>query len=235
MEYRNAHILKGLVEEYIRTGQPVGSTRLVELLRSDVSSATIRSILRDLEEAGYVLQPHTSAGRTPTDKGYRYYIDHLAFRQPNPQQVQQLAVQLQEYQQQYERPARACAKLLASLARAIAVSRWMRQGDTFEAGLGSFAEYGDESVPAAVREVSALLDDIDDYVERFAQEGEAHVDVFIGEENPVLSAQHISVLVRTALLPHGERAVLLIVGPKRMQYKRNVALLNTMASIIENP
>src|SRR3989344_201546 len=69
LDYRHAHLLKGLVEEYIATGKPVGSEKLLEVLDVSVSSATVRSVLRDLEEEGYVTQPHTSAGRIPTDKG----------------------------------------------------------------------------------------------------------------------------------------------------------------------
>jgi heat-inducible transcriptional repressor len=74
---RAAQILAALVAEYIDTGEPVGSTRLATLSGLAVSSATVRNTLGELEELGYLQQPHTSAGRIPTDRGYRFYVDQL--------------------------------------------------------------------------------------------------------------------------------------------------------------
>ena len=74
---RAAQILVALVAEYIDTAEPVGSARLAKICRINVSSATIRNILAELEEHGYLQQPHTSAGRIPTDRGYRFYVDQL--------------------------------------------------------------------------------------------------------------------------------------------------------------
>ena len=74
---RAARILVALVGEYIHTGEPVGSARLAQSAGLSVSSATVRSTLAELEELGYLQQPHTSAGRVPTDRGYRFYVDQL--------------------------------------------------------------------------------------------------------------------------------------------------------------
>src|SRR5437016_3008674 len=74
---RAARILVALVGEYIHTGEPVGSARLAQSAGLSVSSATVRSTLAELEELGYLQQPHTSAGRVPTDRGYRFFIDYL--------------------------------------------------------------------------------------------------------------------------------------------------------------
>jgi heat-inducible transcriptional repressor len=74
---RAAHILAALVSEYIKTAEPVGSFRLARSAGLGVSSATVRHILAELEELGYLQQPHTSAGRIPTDRGYRFYVDQL--------------------------------------------------------------------------------------------------------------------------------------------------------------
>src|SRR5690242_14469251 len=74
---RAARILVALVSDYIQTAEPVGSARLAKSAGMGVSSATIRSTLSELEELGYLQQPHTSAGRIPTDRGYRFYVDHL--------------------------------------------------------------------------------------------------------------------------------------------------------------
>ena len=77
MEDRKAAILSAVVEEYIQTAQPVGSERVAASHAVEVSSATIRSELANLEDQGYLMQPHTSAGRIPTEKAYRFFVDHL--------------------------------------------------------------------------------------------------------------------------------------------------------------
>jgi heat-inducible transcriptional repressor len=74
---RAAHVLGTLVAEYIDSGEPVGSARLMHVAGLGVSSATIRNTLAELEDLGYLQQPHTSAGRIPTDRGYRFYVDQL--------------------------------------------------------------------------------------------------------------------------------------------------------------
>jgi len=75
---RKARVLEALVEEYIRTGEPVSSHAILERSALDVSSATIRNELARLESYGFVAQPHTSAGRVPTHQGYRFYVDHCS-------------------------------------------------------------------------------------------------------------------------------------------------------------
>ena len=76
----SAQILLRVVEEYVATGQPVGSKHLVERTGMRVSSATVRNELAELERLGLLTHPHTSAGRVPTDRGYRYYVDRLLER-----------------------------------------------------------------------------------------------------------------------------------------------------------
>ena len=233
MDYRHAHILKGLVEEYIATGRPVGSERLLDVLDVPVSSATVRNMLRLLEEEGYVAQPHTSAGRIPTDLGYRYYINNLSFKEPSEKRVQALRSRFQDYQQTYDRPARAAAKMLSELGHAMAVGGWMESKDIHGAGISQVFEPGEEENQEAAREISILFDNIERYVQGFAQQDPASVQVYVGNENPVFESEHTSMIVKTMRLPTGEVALLLLAGPKRMPYRRNVALLNTMASILE--
>jgi len=77
LDDRKTAILSAVVQEYIATAQPVGSSHIAEAPSINVSSATVRSEMAHLEHEGYLVQPHTSAGRIPTDKGYRYFVDHL--------------------------------------------------------------------------------------------------------------------------------------------------------------
>src|SRR5579864_9745361 len=79
---RAQHLLRILIESYIRDGQPVGSRVLSRDSGLQLSSATIRNVMADLEEYGFVSSPHTSAGRIPTDKGYRFFVDTLLRMQP---------------------------------------------------------------------------------------------------------------------------------------------------------
>lgn len=77
LDERKIIILKAIIKSYMQTGDPVGSRTLSKLPDLQVSSATIRNEMSDLEEMGYIIQPHTSAGRIPTDKGYRFYVDEI--------------------------------------------------------------------------------------------------------------------------------------------------------------
>ena len=77
LDERKVKILKAIVSNYLETGEPVGSRTISKYTDLNLSSATIRNEMSDLEEMGYILQPHTSAGRIPTDKGYRFYVDSL--------------------------------------------------------------------------------------------------------------------------------------------------------------
>jgi heat-inducible transcriptional repressor len=77
LDQRKEAILRAIVRDFILDGQPVGSKRVVEELNLPVSAATVRGDMAELEQAGLIRQPHTSAGRIPTDAGYRYYVDHL--------------------------------------------------------------------------------------------------------------------------------------------------------------
>ncbi|HEY3832516.1 MAG TPA: heat-inducible transcriptional repressor HrcA [Acidimicrobiia bacterium] len=78
LDERKSQILKAIVEEYVATAQPVGSQTVVARRSLDVSAATVRNEMSVLEREGFITQPHTSAGRVPTDRGYRFFVDHFA-------------------------------------------------------------------------------------------------------------------------------------------------------------
>lgn len=85
LDERQREVLRAIVQEYISTGGPVGSSQLARRAEFEVSSATMRNVMADLEELGYLEKPHTSAGRVPTDRGYRFYVDALVrLREPSP-------------------------------------------------------------------------------------------------------------------------------------------------------
>src|SRR5262245_57801820 len=78
LDDRKAAVLRAIVEQYVASAQPVGSATVTRTAALGVSAATVRNEMSSLERDGYITQPHTSAGRVPTDRGYRYYVDHLA-------------------------------------------------------------------------------------------------------------------------------------------------------------
>src|SRR3954447_4260414 len=82
LDDRKLEVLRAIVEDYVETQEPVGSKALVERHSLGVSPATIRNDMATLEEEGYITQPHTSAGRIPTDKGYRLFVDRLSTVKP---------------------------------------------------------------------------------------------------------------------------------------------------------
>jgi heat-inducible transcriptional repressor len=119
LDLRSQAILRAVIEEYVTTATPVGSQALVERYRLGVSSATVRAVLAELEAAGLLTHPHTSAGRVPTEGGYRYYVESIVDSVPLPP-VEQLMIRHQFGQVEYasEHWFRLAATTLASLTRA---------------------------------------------------------------------------------------------------------------------
>lgn len=118
LDLRSQAILRAVIEEYVNTAQPVGSLALVERYGLGVSSATVRNILAELEQAGLLTHPHTSAGRMPTDAGYRFYVESIAETMPLPA-VEQLMIRHQFGQVEFasEHWFRLAATTLAGLTR----------------------------------------------------------------------------------------------------------------------
>ena len=94
LDDRKITILKAIIKTYLETGEPVGSRTISKFTDLKLSSATIRNEMSDLEEMGYILQPHTSAGRIPSDKGYRFYVDQIMQeKQQEVTEVKELMIQ----------------------------------------------------------------------------------------------------------------------------------------------
>ena len=116
---RQRAILRGVVEEYVVTGQPVGSRTLVERAGLDVSPSTVRSELSELEAQGLLTHPHTSAGRVPTERGYRYYADRLLERlEPRPGGF---PLELSAARDEVDAALRATTEMLSELTRLLAL------------------------------------------------------------------------------------------------------------------
>ena len=112
LDERKEKILKAIIQNYLETGEPVGSRTISKYSDLKLSSATIRNEMSDLEELGYIIQPHTSAGRIPSDKGYRFYVDQLIHeKETEVTQVRDMVIQRVD---RVELLLKQMAKLLAS-------------------------------------------------------------------------------------------------------------------------
>jgi heat-inducible transcriptional repressor len=123
LDLRAQAILRAVIEEYVTTAAPVGSQALVERYRLGVSSATVRNVLAELETAGLLSHPHTSAGRVPTDHGYRFYVESIVDHVPLPQ-VEQLMIRHQFGQVEFasEHWFRLAASTLAGVTRSAGIA-----------------------------------------------------------------------------------------------------------------
>ena len=117
-EQRRSRVLEIVIEAYVLTASPVGSETVSKKLRSSLSSATIRTIMGELEEAGFLEQPHTSAGRVPTDRGYRFYVDSVMdIRHLSEEQVHQLEVLIHPPELDVEQILERVSSVLAELTQ----------------------------------------------------------------------------------------------------------------------
>ena len=119
---RQKKILMMVVRDHIESAQPVGSQRLVEHFHLDMSSATVRNELAALTEQGYLRQPHTSAGRVPTEEGYRYFVTHLMQQVELPESVQHtISHQFYQARQDVEQWMPLAASILAQHSHAASI------------------------------------------------------------------------------------------------------------------
>ena len=112
LDERKRKILKAIIQTYLETGEPVGSRTISKYTDLNLSSATIRNEMSDLEDLGYIVQPHTSAGRIPSDLGYRLYVDELM--KEKDQEVSEMKEMMIEKTDRMERVLKQVVKVLAS-------------------------------------------------------------------------------------------------------------------------
>ncbi|MDD6482849.1 MAG: heat-inducible transcriptional repressor HrcA [Lachnospiraceae bacterium] len=112
LDERKVKILDAVIRNYLETGEPVGSRTISKYTDLNLSSATIRNEMADLEELGYIVQPHTSAGRIPSDKGYRFYVDHLM--KEKDREVSEMKDFVIQKTEKMEKVLKQVAKMLAN-------------------------------------------------------------------------------------------------------------------------
>ena len=139
LDERKQKILHAIIQNYLETGEPVGSRTISKYADLGLSSATIRNEMSDLEEMGYIIQPHTSAGRIPSDMGYRFYVDQLM--KEKEQEVTEMKELMIQRQDKMELVLKQMAKVLAANTNYATIGDQRRSA---VGGCGSGRQCGEE-------------------------------------------------------------------------------------------
>lgn len=228
---RQEGLLETVIAEYIKLAQPIASQYLQERYDFGVSPATIRNELQALSEYGYLAQPHTSAGRIPTDKGYRFFVDGVSKKE-----------KLQapkKWEDIFEKEVTDALEFAAFGARALAnessglaamyvdsASLFFKEGWEDVLQEPEFEEYD------SIRSFTRFLNDFERNVRRMPfQDG---IQVFIGRENPFSKVRDFSIMIAECDFPGGSRGKVALAGPKRMAYPKNIHLLKAFSQTWKN-
>ncbi len=233
MNERQQQILAAVVKEYTETGVPVGSNILADHYGFKVSAATLRSDMAQLEGEKLLFQPHTSAGRVPTDAGYRYFVEEIMpERELSKKEQQAMQKELLQLRAQNTRLTRTTAKLLSTLSGNVAISGRPDSDDFFECGLRTLLEEGKDTDMDELCQMAEALDYIDEKCDVIMKElGNNETKIFIGEENPISDAKNYSMVVSRYDVD-GEEGIVALIGPKNMKYEKNKSLIDYVKKIL---
>lgn len=233
MTDRQAKLLSAIVEQYAEVAAPVGSVLLADLF--GVSSATIRAEMVRLEEMGYLVQPHTSAGRIPTDKGYRFYVNLVSdsTRETKATVIGRSTRALDVRVRSAGETARAIKSAVDSL---VEITRNLAIGtigdQLYMSGISNLFSQPEFSNGAAVCEVAKLLDNLEPWL-REAQPNEP-LSVYIGQENPIGKSSGCSLIVSRFRSPFSDRSYIGVVGPTRQSYRQVMGLVRHTGATLES-
>ena len=246
---RQKEILFAIVEEYSEMATPVGSVTLAKLF--DVSSATIRAEMAKLESFGLIAQPHTSAGRIPTDAGYRLYVnsmteeadkelDHETDYYESPLQVR-VSAPLSLDRSAHALELRVSSQARADLAIRSAVDSLVEltgnlglatiDGQLYLAGISRLFTQPEFSDSARVQAVAKLLDNLEPWL-REAAPGDP-LNIFIGQENPIGKSSEVSLIISKFRSPYSDNSYIGVLGPTRQNYSRVMSLVRHAGNKLE--
>lgn len=242
---RQREILFAIIEQYAEIATPVGSVTLAKLF--DVSSATIRSEMAKLESLGLIAQPHTSAGRIPTDAGYRYYVNSLVEQTEAAEKTPQPLQDVPRLESSYnDRSAHVLEVRVSSQVSAEAVIKSAVDSLvelTGNLGLGTIGnqlylsgisrlltqpEFVDLN---RVQAVAKLLDNLEPWL-REAAPGEP-LNIFIGKENPIGKSSGVSLIISRFRSPFSDNSYIGVLGPTRQNYQRVMTLVRKAGEMLE--
>lgn len=231
---RQQSILEAAVEEYVRTAEPVASSELVRKYHLPYSSATVRSELQALDEAGYLSQPHTSAGRVPTDKGYRLFINRkLGTSEPITKGEEQTLKEVRNSDDPIEF-MRHASRTISELTRNFAIAGFPEDDLFYKSGMREVMKAPEFSDLDQMQEFGSLIDMIEDRIlDVFNREEFVEPKTFIGNENPIREARHWGMIVSSYETPFKKGGMIALIGPKRMDYERNISILKYFGHMLE--
>lgn len=221
---RKERLLKRIIEEYLKTAEPVGSLKLSAGLKA--SPATIRNEMMELEEEGLIFQPHTSAGRIPTEKGYAIYIQKFVTEKEDEvleKRLNQAAAKL-ESEEKIKFLARTTAEI-ANEAVIVAFSEYQ----LYYTGLSNLFGKPEFRAQSMVTTVSDVLDHCEEVMPKVMEKIFQNQKILLGLNNPFdRNCSFVGVL-----LPGFNKGIFGILGPTRMDYQKNLNLVGSVKKILE--
>jgi heat-inducible transcriptional repressor len=230
MTGRQQEILRAVVEQYAEVASPVGSSLLAKVF--DVSSATVRAEMAELERLGYITQPHTSAGRVPTDKGYRFYVNALSETpeetSPERRAEKALVTRVQDGGLP-ERTIRNAVDTLVNLTGNLGLATLGNQ--LYMSGLSNLFGQPEFMHPGQVQEVAQLLDNLEPWLREAAPNDP--LSVYIGRENPIGRNSGCTLIISKFRSPYSDRSYIGILGPTRQSYRDVMSLVRHAGKSLE--
>ncbi|MGI6374361.1 MAG: hypothetical protein ACOX0C_03440 [Patescibacteria group bacterium] len=218
---RKQTILEIIIKEHLETAAPVSSGVLVDKYCLKVSPATVRNEMMELEEAGYIYQPHTSAGRLPTEIAYEQYLEKIINEGIKVKLSDSELAQLNQVFQEDESSYRQTAKLISELSKG-AVFWAFHKNDLYYTGLSNLFSQAEFSQAKMVYDASAIIDRLEEIIDEVFEDLELGTQVLIGSQNPFGNFLSTVLLKYEKNKQHG---VIGILGPMRMDYDKNIALI----------
>lgn len=239
---RQTQILVAIIEQYAEVASPVGSVTLAKLF--EVSSATIRSEMAKLEELGLITQPHTSAGRIPTDKGYRFYVNRLTEEnQGGDEQILLNASNSKDnlrgfraissrVSAQNDRADHAIRSAVDSLVEITGNLGLATIGDQlYMNGIYNLFSQPEFESGDAVQSIAQLLDNLEPWLREVAPN--EPLNVYIGSENPIGKSSGASLIISKFESPFSENSYIGVLGPTRQNYGKVVRLVQKTGELLE--
>ena len=232
MTNRQIAILAAIIEQYAEIAAPVGSVMLAKLF--NVSSATIRSEMVKLEEAGYIMQPHTSSGRIPTDKGYRVYVNsiteaELADTPKLDRGSMAIDARVQSHTNQADRAIRGAVDSLVELTHNLGLATI---GDElYMNGIGNLFSQPEFLVGDYTQKVARLLDNLEPWLREAAPH--EPLSVYIGAENPVGKTSGATLIISKFKSPFSDKSYIGVLGPTRQNYSKAMRLVHHAGKMLE--
>lgn len=229
MTERQKQILSAIIEQYAEVAVPVGSSLLAKVF--DVSSATIRAEMAELEHLGFIQQPHTSAGRIPTDRGYRFYVNNLAAAEaatPETRAERALTARV-THGGMPERTIRNAVDTLVELTHNLALATIGNQ--LYMSGLSNLFGQPEFIGGHQVQQVARLLDNLEPWLREAAPN--EPLSVYIGSENPIGRSAGVSLIISRFRSPFSDHSYIGTLGPTRQSYRDVMGLVAHTGKTLE--